>query len=228
MGSQRNREQKPKAARATTAPRLLIVDDHAVIRRGLVEILKDGFPTAVFGEARDVRGMMDQVSCGTWDIVILDITMPGRSGLDALIDIKKAASKTAVLILSMHDENQYAVRALKAGASGYVTKDHAPEELVIAVGRVLDGRKYVSASLAEKFANDVGAPAGQLPHEKLSEREFQVLCLLAKGSTIKEIGAVLRLSVKTVSTYHVRLLQKMSMNRDAELVRYAVDHQLLT
>ena len=212
---------------SASALRLLIVDDHAVVRRGLKDILRDGFPQATFAEARDAAEMMDQLWKHPWDAVILDITMPGRSGLDALKDVKHDCPKTPVLVLSMHNEDQYAVRALKAGAAGYVTKDKAPEELVTAVTKVLAGRKYVSALLAEKLADVLSAPDDQLPHERLSEREFEVLCLLARARTIKEIAAELSLSVKTVSTYHVRLLSKMDMTRDAELVRYAIDHQLV-
>jgi len=207
--------------------RLLIVDDHMVVRRGLIDILRAGFPTAVFTEARDATEMLEKVRQRNWSAVITDVTMPGRSGIDALRELKQTQPAVPVLVMSMHGEDQYAVRALKAGASGYVTKDKAAEELVMALTRVLEGRKYVSTQLAERLAGELTAPAGHLPHEQLSEREFQVLCSLAKARTIKEIAAELSLSVKTVSTYHVRLLTKLGMTRDAELVRYAIDHRLV-
>jgi len=206
---------------------VLIVDDHLVVRRGLKDILSKGFPHASFAEAQNVAEALELVWGNPLDATIMDITMPGRSGLEALSDIKRAQPKMPVLVLSMHDEDQYAVRALKAGAAGYVTKDKAPEELITALTKVLAGGRYVSASLAEKLAGDVATPSIPAPHERLSEREFQVLGLIAKGRTIKEIGAELSLSVKTVSTYHVRLLEKMEMTRDAELIRYAIDHRLI-
>ena len=207
--------------------RLLIVDDHIVVRRGLRDILSSGFPSATFSEARNAAEMLEKARQQPWSAIIMDITMPGRNGLDALRDLKLIQPSVPVLILSMHDEDQYAVRALKAGASGYVTKDKAAEELVAAVTRVLEGRKYVSASLAERLAGELISPGNRPPHEQLSERELQVLCALARAHTIKEIAAELSLSVKTVSTYHVRLLAKMGMTRDAELVRYALQHRLV-
>ena len=220
-------KQPLKQATRGKSLRLLIVDDHSVVRHGLREILARGFPGAEFGEAHRVSEMLERVWREPWDGIIIDITMPGRSGLDALCDLKQATPKTPVLVLSMHGEDQYAVRALKAGASGYVTKDKAPEELVSAVTRMVAGGRYVSATLAEKLAADLVAPSERLPHESLSQREFQVLCLLAKARTLKEIASELSLSDKTVSTYHVRLLEKMGMTRDAQLVRYALDHQLI-
>ena len=219
---------KSPCAEAGMSPvRLLIVDDHAVVRHGLREILVKGFPDAMFGEASDTPQMLEQVWQHQWEGIIMDVTMPGRSGLDALSEVKRARPETPVLVLSMHSEDQYAIRALRAGASGYLTKDRAPEELVAAVRRMLAGGRYVSASLAEQLAGEVAGGRHRSPHETLSEREFQVLCMLARARSIKEIAAELSLSVKTVSTYHVRLLEKMKMTREAELVRYAVEHRLI-
>jgi two-component system invasion response regulator UvrY len=207
--------------------RFLVVDDHAVVRHGLREILAKGFRGAIFGEASSAPQMLQQVWEHPWDAVTMDVTMPGRSGLDALSELKRDRPDLPVLVLSMHGEDQYAIRALRAGAAAYLTKDRAPEELVAAMTCVLEGRRYVSLSLAEKLASEVAGGRERLPHDTLSERELQVLCMLARARTIKEIAAELSLSVKTVSTYHVRLLEKMKMTRDAELVRYAVNHRLV-
>ena len=229
--SSKRRQAPPQATDRSEATagsvRLLIVDDHAVVRQGLQRILAEGFPGAVFGEASSAAQMLEQVWKATWDGIIMDVTMPGRSGVDALSEVKQARPETPVLVLSMHGEDLYAIRALKAGASGYLTKDKAPEELVAAVKRMLAGGRYVSASLAEQLAGQVAGVHERRPHEALSERELQVLCMLARGRTIKEIAAELSLSVKTVSTYNVRLLEKMKMTRTAELIRYALHHRLI-
>jgi DNA-binding NarL/FixJ family response regulator len=206
--------------------RVLIADDHAVVRRGVKDILREGFPRAVFGEAQDAAQTLDLVRKEKWDLLILDITMPGRGGLDVLIELRRLRVKLPVLVLSMHHEKQYAVRVLKSGAAGYVTKDKAPEQLVIAVSKVLAGGKYVSPELGEALVDDLSLSDKPL-HENLSEREFQVMCMLAQAKTLKEVADELFLSIKTVSTYHVRLLEKMQMTRDAELVRYAIEHQLV-
>lgn len=207
--------------------RILIADDHAVVRQGIKQILAEEFKRATFGEAANAQQALDQVWSGHWDIVILDVTMPGRSGLEVLKEIKKARPALPVMMLSMHPEDQFAVRLLKAGAAGYMTKESAPEELVGAVRKAMAGGRYVSASLAEKLAafllSDVLAPA----HEKLSDREFLILRLIASGKPVGVIARDLGLSVKTVSTYRARVLEKMGMSNNAELVHYAFRHHLV-
>jgi len=208
--------------------RVLIADDHAVVRRGVREVLRESFPTAVFGEAADAAQALELARQEPWDIVLLDIAMPGRSGLEALADLTEIRNgKMRILVLSMHHEHHYAVRVLKNGAAGYVTKDKAPEQLVSAVSRVLDGGTYVSPELGAALAEYLASPDSGPLHNNLSERELQVLCMLAKARTLKEIADELCLSTKTISTYHVSLLDKMQMTRDAELVRYALEHKLI-
>jgi DNA-binding NarL/FixJ family response regulator len=207
--------------------RILLVDDHTVVRRGLRQILEGEYPRAVFGEADNARTALALVAAQQWDIVILDITMPGRSGLDALKDIKQVKPKLPVLILSMHPEDQYAPRVLRAGAAGYLTKDAVVEELVKAVQRITGGGRYVSARFAEWLAGSLQAPTSGERHANLSDREFQVLTLLAGGKTVKEAAAELSLSIKTVSTYRARLLEKLQLRTTAELMRYAVQHRLV-
>jgi len=207
--------------------RILIADDHAVVRRGLRQILAAEFPKAAFGEAQNARETVAMVTEQKWDLVVLDITMPGRSGLDALKDLKEVRPKLPVLIMSVHPEDQFAVRVLKAGAAGYLTKDSAPEQLVQAVTKVLAGKKYVSPALAEALATELGKPMRAAPHKRLSDREFEVLRLIGAGQTVKEIGAALSLSIKTLSTYRTRLLLKMNLRTTAELIRYAVRHGLV-
>ena|ERR1043166_1866514 len=208
--------------------KVLITDDHAVLRRGLKQILEDGFGKNIqFGEAANAGEAIAAVTRENWDLVVLDITMPGRSGLDALKEIKAVKPTTRVLVLSVHSEDQFAVRVLKAGASGFLNKDSAPEELVKAVRKVLAGGRYVSASLAEKLAMHLDHPSDQLPHQQLSDREFQVLRMIGSGKTVSEIAAELSLSVKTVSTYRARILEKMAMHTNAELTRYAFENKLV-
>ena len=207
--------------------KILITDDHAVLRRGLKQILEDGFGKIQFGEAATAGEAIALVAKEHWDLVVLDITMPGRSGLDALKEIKSLRPEQRVLILSVHSEDQFAVRVLKAGAAGFLNKDSAPEELVKAARRVLAGGRYVSASLAEKLAGQLDQPADQLPHQLLSDREFQVLRMIGSGKTVSEIGVELSLSVKTVSTYRARILEKMQRNTNAELTRYCFENKLV-
>jgi DNA-binding NarL/FixJ family response regulator len=206
---------------------ILIADDHAVVRRGLVQLLSDELPGTRFGEADSAPAAVAAGRTGEWDLVILDISLPGRSGLDALKDLKAARPQLPVLILSMHPEEQFAIRALRAGAAGYVTKQSAPDELVAAVKKALRGGRYVSASLAERLAVEIGAKGAGAPHEALSDREFQVLRLIASGLTLTAIAEELSVSVQTVSTYRTRLLEKMGMSTNAELTRYANAHRLL-
>jgi DNA-binding NarL/FixJ family response regulator len=207
---------------------ILITDDHAVLRRGLMQILEDGFGKVRFGEASNASETLAQLGKNRWDMAVLDITMPGRSGLDVLKEIKALRPELPVLILSVHSEDQFAVRVLKAGAAGFLNKDFAPEELVKAVRRVLAGGRYVSTSLAEKLAFSLDKKGGgQFPHQELSDREFQVLRMIASGKTVSEIGEELGLSVKTISTYRTRILDKMGLHTNAEITRYAFEHKLV-
>jgi len=207
--------------------RILITDDHAVVRKGLLQILRDDFKKAEFVEAGNASEALDRIRKENWDIVVLDITMPGRSGLEALKEIKEARPKLPVLVLSMHPEDQFAVRVLKAGASGYMTKESAPDELVGAVRKIVAGGRYVSPALAEKMASYLAIDTLKPPHERLSDREFVVLRMIASGKTVSRIAEELSLSVKTVSTYRVRILEKMGMASNAELTHYAIKNQLV-
>ena len=207
--------------------RVLIVDDHAVFRRGLKEIIRDAFPKVSFGEAKTAQETLDCVLRESWDIAILDISMPGKSGLDILGDLQRLRPRLPVHFLSMYPEEQYARRALKSGASGYLTKDSVPEELQTAVRRVLTGGRYVSAALAERLAFDLRGGTDKPVHELLSDREFQVLRMIASGKTVKQIADEVSLSVKTVSTYRARILEKTGMKTTAELIRYALQSHLI-
>jgi DNA-binding NarL/FixJ family response regulator len=208
--------------------RILIVDDHAILRRGLKEILVEEFPGAQIGEA-ETGAQATQLGCAQkWDLVILDLNLPGHSGVDVLKDLKRARPRMPVLVLSIYPEDQYAVRVLEAGASGYLTKEMAPARLVEAARKSIAGGRYVSPALAERLAVRLGAGQVAVPHEALSDREFQVLRMIASGRTVGEIGRELGLSVKTVSTYRVRVLEKMGMKTNAELTRYAFASQLIS
>ena len=207
--------------------RVLIADDHAVVRQGLKQILGDAPEMVVAGEATNGQEVLDKVRAEAWDVVVLDISMPDRSGLDILKELQSERPKLPVLVLSMYSEDQFAVRVLKAGARGYLTKDSAPDELVKAIRKVVSGGTYVSAFLGEKLAFEIGTDSSRLPHEALSDREFQVLRLIAAGKSVKEIAAELYLSVKTVSTYRARLLQKMNLETNAELIHYAIQNRLI-
>jgi two-component system invasion response regulator UvrY len=207
--------------------RVLIADDHAVFRRGLKETLGEAFPRVTFGEAKSALETLENVRLRDWDIVILDISMPGKSGLDILNDLKRLRPRLPILLLSMHPEEQYARRALKAGASGYLTKESVPEELKLAVRKIVAGGRYVSATLAEKLASDLGKGVDVPVHELLSDREFQVLRMIASGMTVKQIGDEIGLSVKTVSTYRARILEKVGLRTTGELIRYALQAQLV-
>jgi len=180
--------------------RVLIVDDHAIVRRGLRALLSDELRGAAFGEASDAQEALKELRREKWDVALLDITLPGKSGLDLLKELKAARPRLPVLVLSVHPEDQFAVRALKAGAEGYLTKDSAPEELVKAIRKVLAGGRYVSPTLAEKLASNVGKDFTRMPHETLSDREYEIMCLIASGQTVTEIAGELSLSVKTSRT----------------------------
>jgi two-component system invasion response regulator UvrY len=207
--------------------KVLIADDHAVFRRGLRETLAEAFSRVTFGEAGTALETLEYVRRQDWDVVILDISMPGKSGLDILDDLKRLRPRLPILLLSMHPEQQFARRALKSGAAGYLTKDSVTEELKEAVKRIVGGGRYVSATLAEKLALDLREGADKPLHELLSDREFQVLRMIASGKTVKDIAEELSLSVKTVSTYRARILEKTGMKTNAELIRYALQTHLV-
>ena len=208
--------------------RILIADDHAVIRRGLKQILLDEYPSADIEEAGDAEAAIKKSITGNWDVVISDLSMPGRSGLDLVQHVKQNFPKLPVLILSIHPEEQYAIRALKAGASGYLNKEAAPEELVMAVQRVLQGRKYISPSIAEKMADELDKEkTNKASHEFLSDRELDVFKLIAGGTSVTDISEKLSLSITTVSTYRARIMNKMNMKSNADLTRYALENNLI-
>jgi two-component system invasion response regulator UvrY len=207
--------------------KVAIVDDHPLILEGVVKILEGEPDMKVVAQAENVSGLLALTENTEPDLLILDISLPGRSGLDALAEIRKTRPQLPVLVLSMHPEDRYALRALKAGASGYVTKASAAEELLGAVRRVISGGRYVSRAVAEMLADDLARPLEKPPHERLSDREFQILGMIAKGKAIKEIAAEISLSVNTVNTYRARILDKMEMRSNADLIRYAIEHKLL-
>ena len=207
--------------------RILVADDHTVVRRGLRQILLEGFPGALVEEVGDAEDLIKNVVKSSWDVVISDLSMPGRSGLDALQQIKQLHPNLPVLILSIHPEEQYALRVLKAGASGYLSKDMAPDELVNAVKKVMLGKKYITAAVAEKLAATLDQDHNKPLHEYLSDREFNVLKMLAAGRSVSEIAESLFLSVTTVSTYRSRIMAKMNLKNNAELTLYSMEHKLL-
>jgi DNA-binding NarL/FixJ family response regulator len=207
--------------------RVLIADDHSILRRGLIEILMRELKGAVCGEAENAEQVLAQVQSHNWDLVILDVSMPGRSGIDILDDLKRMRPKLPVLVLSMHPEEQYGKRVLRAGASGYLNKDSAPEELIRAIGKVLAGGRYVSSALAEKLALELHQGEGQPLHGTLSNRELEVLRMIGSGKTVSQIAEQLHLSVTTISTYRARILVKMNMTTSAELMHYALSNRLV-
>lgn len=207
--------------------RILIADDHTVVRKGLRQILQDEFPASEIDEVPDAEELIKKVMSEHWDVVVSDLSMPGRSGLDALQQIKLSHPDLPVLILSIHPEEQYALRALKSGASGYLSKDTAPDELVKAVQKVLLGKKYISQAIAEKLANSFSSDADLNPHESLSDREFDVMKLLANGKSVSDIAEMLSLSVTTVSTYRARVMLKMNLKSNSDLTKYAIENKLL-
>ena len=207
--------------------RILIADDHAIVRQGLRQIVSETSDMAITGEASSGEEVFELVRKQSADVVLLDLAMPGQGGIDTLRQLKKENPGLPVLILSIYPEDQYAVRALRAGASGYLTKEAAPEELVEAIRKAAQGRKYVSATLAERLALDLESDNQELPHQTLSNREYQVMLMLSSGRTVSEIAEELALSVKTISTNRARLLRKMGMKTNAELTYYAVKQGLV-
>ncbi|MDP2137204.1 MAG: response regulator transcription factor [Candidatus Didemnitutus sp.] len=207
--------------------KVLIADDHEVVRRGIKDLLTEQFGEVEFGEAGDGGEALALALGGNWDLLLLDINMPGRGGLDVLVDVKKAQPRLPVLVLSMARESEYATRVLKAGASGFLTKQSVGHELAAAVDKVLAGGRYVSAALADQLAAELSTGGAGQPHEKLSDREFEVMKRLATGRSVKEIAGELSLSEKTVFTYRARLLEKLKLQGDVDIARYALKHGLV-
>jgi two-component system invasion response regulator UvrY len=207
--------------------RIFIADDHAIVREGLKQIVTETSDMVVADEASTGHEVLAKVFKSDYDVLVLDITMPGINGLDVLKQVKSQNPRIPILVLSIHPEEQYAVRVLRAGAAGYLTKDSAPDELITAIRKVSMGGKYVTPTLAEKLASDLESGTERSLHETLSDREYQVLCLIASGKTGTEIGEELFLSEKTVSTYRSRILEKMNMKSNAELIHYAIKHGLV-
>jgi two-component system, NarL family, invasion response regulator UvrY len=207
--------------------RILISDDHAIVREGLKQILADTDDLVAAGEAANGHEVLEHVRREDWDMVLLDLAMPGKDGLETLKEVKREKPKLPVLVLSIYPEEQYALRALKAGASGYLTKESAPEELIAAIRKVSQGGKYISSSLAEKLASHLGVDSEKPVHESLSDREYKVMLLIASGKTVTEIADEMYLSVKTVSTYRARALSKMGIKNNSAFTYYAIKHGLI-
>ena len=205
---------------------ILIVDDHPSFRRGVKELLTEELKPLKIGEAGDALEMLELIRCTTWDLVVMDISMPGQMGLEALKGIKEESAGLPVLVLTMHPEDQYAIRMIKAGANGYLSKASAPSELLRAIKTVMAGGRYVSSVLGEQLAMKVKGLSG-MPHEHLSDREYQVLCMIGSGKSVSEIADAVQLSVTTISTYRARILEKMRMNNNSDLTRYAIQLGLL-
>ena len=206
---------------------ILIADDHAVVRRGLREILADALPGAHFSEAGNGDEVLSSLGKSQMSMLVLDINMPGRSGMDILRDVKHTFPRLPVIMLSCQPEEQYAVRCLRAGAAAYINKESAPEELAMAIKKIMSGGRYVSASLAEKLISNLDENADKPLHESLSDREHEVMKMIAAGVPLTEIGERLHVSVKTISTYRARIMEKMQMKSNAELTRYAMAHSLI-
>jgi DNA-binding NarL/FixJ family response regulator len=207
--------------------KVVVIDDHAVVREGLKRIISENPGMCVTGEAEDGHEALKVIKSEPCDVVLLDISMPNKNGLDVLKQLHAESPRLPVLVLSMHAEDQYAVRVLRAGAAGYLTKESAPARLVQAIRKVVRGGKYVTQTLAEKLVFDLETNTTKAPHEILSDREYQVLCMIASGKTVSQIADLLHLSVKTVSTYRVRLLEKINLKNNAELTRYAIKEGLV-
>jgi DNA-binding NarL/FixJ family response regulator len=207
--------------------RVLIADDHAVVRQGVKQIISTTKDIRVTAEATNGQEVLDRVWKENFDVVVLDLKMPGRDGVDILKQIKTQKPKLPVLVLSMHPEEQYAVRVLKAGASGYLTKESDPEEMLKAIRVAAQGRKYVTPALAEQLANGVSLDSDKAPHDLLSDREYQVMCMIAQGKTATRIAEELSLSVKTISTYRTRILEKLHLENNAELTHYVLSRNLI-
>lgn len=209
--------------------KILIADDHAIVRKGLIELLREEFSSLTVFEAVNSQEALNVISIEKPDVVLLDISMPGRNGIDTLKDIRARGIKTPVLMLSMHPEDQYAIRALKAGAAGFINKESATEELRTAIHKIISGKKYITPSVAEKLIDvNFGDTSDSPAHDSLSDREMQVLQKLASGNTVSDIAQELSLSVNTISTYRTRILEKLGLSNNAELTRYAIENQLVS
>lgn len=207
--------------------KILIADDHSVVRKGLRLILTEEYPHAQIDEVADAVDLLKKVSKETYDVIISDISMPGRSGVEIIKEVKDFAAKTPLLVLSVHAAEEYAVRAIKAGASGYLTKDSAPDELIKAVEYILRGKRYITPEISELLADAYGDNLDKPAHENLSNREFEVMKFIAAGKSISEMAESLSLSVNTISTYRARILEKMHMHTNTELIKYAIEHKLV-
>ena len=207
--------------------KFLVADDHAIVRKGIAQILCDEFPSATVKEVSNSQEVIAEAKNGPWDVILLDISMPGRNGIETLKQIRSDGVKAPVLMLSMHSAEQYAIRVFRAGASGFLNKETATDELLVAVRKVLSGRKYITPSVAEKLADSVGENDSKPRHELLSDREMQVLQHIASGKTVSAIGDELSLSVNTISTYRARILDKLNLSNNAEITRYALDNHLV-
>ena len=207
--------------------KILVVDDHIIVREGLKKILLDTPDMVVADEASNGQEVTKKIWNNDYDLILLDISLPGRSGLDVLKQLKCTKPQVPILILSVHPEEQYALRALRAGASGYLTKQSAPDELIDAIRKVAKGRKYITSSIAEKLAFELEVDSRKLPHETLSDREYQVMCMIGSGKAAKEIAETLSLSVKTISTHRTHILNKMQMKNNAQLTHYAIKNALV-
>jgi DNA-binding NarL/FixJ family response regulator len=207
--------------------RILIADDHAIVRKGINQILSEGFPDAEIDEVANAEAMISKIMESEWDVIISDLSMPGRSGLEAIPQIKQINPKLPVLIMSIHSEDHYAIRVLKAGGSGYLSKDLAPDELVTAVKRVLTGKKYITSNVAEKLASMVDKDDDKPLHQMLSDREFTVLQLLGSGKSLSEIAESMILSINTVSTYRSRILVKMNLKNNTDITLYCIENKLM-
>ncbi len=207
--------------------RVLIADDHAIVREGLKQIIGDSRDLCVVGEADTGHQAVQRVRAGGIDVLLLDVSLPDKNGIEVLKLLKRECPSLAVLMLSMHREDQYAIRAIKAGASGYLNKQSAPAELVTALREVANGKKYITTTLAQELARQIGDDVTREPHETLSDREYQTLLMIASGKTVGDIASELALSVKTISMYRSRLLQKMRMRHNAELTHYAIRNRML-
>jgi two-component system invasion response regulator UvrY len=207
--------------------RILLADDHSIVRRGLKDILTEEYPNATVEQVGDGFELLKQLRNGRWDIVISDLSMPGKNGLETLKQMKSEFPLVPVLILSMYPEDLYAIRVLKAGASGYMTKETATEELIKAVRLILQGRKYITPTVAEKMASNLDHDNERQPHELLSDRELDVMKMIASGKTVSEIAIELSLSVNTISTYRARVLEKMNLKTNSELTYYVISNNLL-
>lgn len=205
--------------------KVIIVDDHEIVRKGLIQVMAEVPDIEVCGEAGDAHEALAQVRAGCCDVAVIDLTMPGKSGLDLLQELKREFPRLPVLVLSMHSEDEYAVRVIKAGAAGFLTKRSAPKELIGAIRKVYGGGRYISTPVAEALASSIQTGGGA-PHEKLSDREFQVMLMIAAGKSLREIAEELSLSEKTIGTYRTRVLEKMCMKKNVELVRYALLNNL--